>query len=83
MYAFYLIINWGVQLEPGAEQVHGTENVYHENGSVETYTNGFSHPKHENRIYDVPRFRASPRHGGAMRFNKFDFAREFNFFEPF
>jgi hypothetical protein len=40
--------------------------------SVETGMNGSSHPKHENCIYDVPRLRASPRHGGAIRFIQFD-----------
>jgi hypothetical protein len=28
-------------------------------GSVETHMNGSSHPKHENRIYEFPRLRAS------------------------
>jgi hypothetical protein len=43
-------------------------------GSIETHMNGSSHPKHENRINEVPHLRASPRHNGAMRFIQFDFA---------
>jgi hypothetical protein len=39
--------------------------------SVETHMNGNSHPNHENRpLYDGPRLRASPGHGGTGRLFK-------------
>ena len=52
--------------------------------SGETGMNASSHPKHENRIYEVSCIRASLfRHSGAMRFIKFDFAQKSIFFESF
>jgi hypothetical protein len=30
----------------------------------------------------ISRLRASPRHGGAMRFIQFDFTSKFDFFQP-
>ena len=63
---------------PARDSPVAIQRNYGKTGFVETGMNGSSHSNHENRqknveITRVPRLRASPRHGGARRFNLPDF----------